>query len=158
MSVFTDTPEKVSVTYKLGGDAPWIVVHAGSVEEASAIDGLIAGLAEQVSATATLAKAVYAATSGGLTAVPAQSPPQAPFAPSGPPPGFPAPPQGYPEPPQAPPYITPVPGVPVPTCNHGQRRVVNSHYKSGARIGQPYTAYHCPLDRNDPNKCESIWS
>ena len=38
------------------------------------------------------------------------------------------------------------------TCEHGERRPFSGSYKNGGE----WTAYGCPLDRNDPARCPTI--
>lgn len=38
------------------------------------------------------------------------------------------------------------------TCEHGERREFSGQYRNGGK----WTAYGCPLDRNDPNRCPTI--
>lgn len=132
--------EKVSITLKGGGEAPWVVFHGDNPPDAVALlQGAAAQnlYAEAVSASG-LFKAAYLATQpGAATAAPAA--PANPYA-------------GVPTPAAA----TPAPAAPVSAdaqfCPHGQRTK-----REGNSARGPWTAYFCPLPKGATGQCEAVW-
>jgi hypothetical protein len=130
----TVTPEgKLEIVTTLKGgnsyDEPWVVIHAGSVEESDAL------LDQKFADYLAKVKRVAAHFNGGGVAKPAAAP--AAQSVSAPPAGATAPPSGETR-----------------SCKHGAMA-----YKSGVAkaSGKPWQAFMCPTPKGAPDQCEAQW-
>jgi hypothetical protein len=130
--------DKITLTLKADGGAPWIVVHAETGEEAHRIlDGVIGGaqsIAEHTALAADVLSRVWAEQKGqqpvavaqqvvGQSVYQAQQA-AAPAAPTGPP----------------------------PTCVHGERV-----HREGRSAKGPWEAYFCPTEKGTPGQCAPLF-
>jgi hypothetical protein len=133
----TDNTDKITVTLKADGSAPWIVLHAASAEEAHSLLGAVYSGEQNLAEHAAAASAVVTLSwseekkrhqgNGPVetvtNAVGGQVQAQAAAAPAG--------------------------GMPnAPTCVHGEMV-----HRSGEKNGRAWSGWFCPTPKNTPGQC-----
>lgn len=126
--------DKITLTLKADGGAPWIVIHAETGKEAHEIlDGVIGGaqsIAEHVAVAAEVFARTWAEQKGSNPVAVVQ--------------------RAVGQPQQAPAPSAPVGGPP--TCVHGERT-----YRSGNKNGKTWEAYFCPTPQGTPDQCKPLF-
>jgi hypothetical protein len=135
-----NTPDKITVTLKADGSAPWIVIHAASREEADSLLSAVYSGEQNLAEHAAAASAVVtlswseekkrhqegAAVQTVQNAV-SQQPPSGVYVPAQPTGG----------------------GIPnAPTCVHGEMVA-----RSGNTNGRAWSGWFCPTPKNTPGQC-----